>query len=92
MRIGLAAAPPNRPECRSRSAQVIVTSSYSKPRSDVVTNGVFGSHIPVSQMSARSRLNSFAFERTKSNRLFEPHSSSPSIIMVMSSGSLPVTA
>ena len=91
-RIGLAAPPPNTPECRSRSAQVMVTSSYSSPRSEVVIDGVVWSHMPVSQTSARSRLNSAAFARTKSNRLFEPHSSSPSIIMVMSSGSLPVTA
>ena len=58
----------------------------------MVTAGVVGSHMPVSQTSARSRLNSSALLRTKSNRLFEPHSSSPSIIMVTSSGSLPVTA
>ena len=43
--------------------------------------------MPVSHTSARSRLSSPALSRTKPNRCFEPHSSSPSIIMVMSSGS-----
>ena len=46
----------------------------------------------VSQTSARSCLNSSALSLTKPNRCFEPHSSSPSIIMVIGSGSAPVTA
>src|ERR1044072_9170230 len=46
----------------------------------------------VSQTSARSSLNSAALSLTKPNRWLEPHSSSPSIIMVMGSGNWPVTA
>ena len=34
--IGLRAAPPKRPECRSRSAAVTVTSSATRPRSETV--------------------------------------------------------
>src|SRR5215471_7203771 len=54
--------------------------------------GVAGSHMLVSQTSARSSMNSAALSLTKPNRWFEPHSSSPSIIMVMGSGNSPVTA
>ena len=54
--------------------------------------GVFGSHMAVSQTKARSSLNSAALSRTKLKRFREPHSSSPSIMMVIGSGSLPVTA
>ena len=46
----------------------------------------------VSQTSAKSCLSSAALSLTKPNRCFEPHSSSPSIIMVIGSGSCPVTA
>src|SRR4029078_12539383 len=53
--------------------------------------GVVGSHMLVSQTSATSRLSSAAFVFTKSKRGAEPHSSSPSIIIVTGSGSLPVT-
>ena len=58
----------------------------------MVTAGVFWSHIAVSQTKARSSLNSSALSRTKANRFFDPHSSSPSIMVVIASGSEPVTA
>ena len=69
-------APPRRPARAARSSPSASSAS----------------HMLVSQTSARSCLSSAALSLTKPNRWFEPHSSSPSIIMVIGSGSAPVTA
>ena len=61
-------------------------------RSDAVIAGVAWSHMPVSQTSATSALSSSRFAATKAGRFGEPDSSSPSIIMVMPTGSAPATA
>ncbi len=90
-RIGLRAPPPNTPECRSRLAALMVTSSYIKPRSEVVMAGVFGSHMPVSQTRAKSAFNSSLIASINGTKFFEPTSSSPSIRIVTSTGSDPVT-
>ena len=55
----------------------------------VVIAGVLGSHMPVSQTSAKSALNSSLFASRNGTKFFEPTSSSPSISTVMSSGSDP---
>ncbi len=54
--------------------------------------GVSLSHMPVSQTRAMSAARSALLARTKSKRCFEPLSSSPSMSMVMPTGSEPVTA
>ena len=48
------ASSPKPPECRPRDAAVTVTSSPSRPRSMVVSDGVRRSYMLVSQISARS--------------------------------------
>ena len=51
----------------------------------------FYGHMPVSQTSAKSALNSSLLASRNGTKFFEPTSSSPSIRMVMSIGSDPVT-
>ena len=58
----------------------------------MVMAGVFGSHMPVSQTRAMSPASSPRWASTQGGRCLEPHSSSPSMRNVMSSGSVPVTA
>ena len=90
-RIGFCAAPPKMPECRSRLAALIRTSSYISPRSEVVMAGVSRSHMPVSQTKAKSAFRSSLFFSRNGTKFFEPISSSPSMTMVTSTGSEPVT-
>ena len=53
--------------------------------------GVFGSHMPVSQTSAKSAFSSSLIASMNGTKFFEPTSSSPSIRIVTSTGSDPVT-
>ena len=89
--LGLRAALPNIPECRSIAAAVTSISSPTMPRSIVVIDGVSGSNMSVSQTSATSALSSSFAEARNGGRLLPPDSSSPSKHKVMLTGSVPVT-
>jgi len=57
----------------------------------VVIAGVFESHMPVSQTSAKSASRSRLLASRNGTKFFDPTSSSPSMTMVMSTGNEPVT-
>jgi len=68
----------------------MVTFSCTSPFSRVVMAGRVGDHMSLSLLKATSQASSSPLAATKSGRLAEPLSSSPSSMTVTSTGSSPV--
>ena len=89
---GLATAPPYTPLCRSRFGPVTSTSIYASPRSPLSMDGCSMLIIDVSETSTISALSLSLLSSRNLPRLFEPTSSSPSIIIFTLQGRVLVFA